>query len=120
MNTRASNRQEGRGIAHGKGRTSLATEYFRSLEDSNRLHDMLTEKIVDLIGGIEPRMVEYLPYDDAMEVIMAANSLSVTPESQQKIFELGFKRIFLYHQNGYETYYYTGGDVRGYRKFQED
>jgi hypothetical protein len=91
----------------------LAQEYFRSIEETNRLEEMLSEKIADLVGAIETDSVDFLPFDDAVLIQYAANSLAVTPEAQTEIYALGFKRIFIHHQNGLETFYYEGGDPRG-------
>lgn len=92
---------------------TLAQEYFRSIENTNRLEELLSEKIVELVGAIETDSVDFLPFDDAVLLQYAPNSLAVREEQQNQIYALGFKRIFIYHQNGLETVYYQGGPTKG-------
>jgi hypothetical protein len=106
MNTRARDRRGGQGIA-------LAQEYFRAIENTNRLEELLSERVVELVGAIDVHNVDFAPYDDAVLIQFAPNSLAVTETGQQEIYALGFKRILVHHQNGLETVYYTGGPTKG-------
>ncbi|MBV8068285.1 MAG: hypothetical protein JO270_00170 [Acidobacteriaceae bacterium] len=106
MNPKAKGRQEAQGI-------SLADQYFRSIENTNRLEEMLSERVVELVGAIDTHNVDFEPFDDAVLIQYAPNSLAVTETGQDGIYALGFKRIFVHHQNGLETIYYQGGPTKG-------
>ena len=113
MFSKAKRRQQRQGIAKREARLKLAQEYFRSIEETNRLQDMLSEKIVELVGAIEEHNVDFEPYDDMVLIQCAPNSLRCTPEALAEIWKLGFLRVSIHHQNGLETFYYEGGPVAG-------
>lgn len=93
--------------------TKLAQVYFRSVEETNRLEEMLDEKVAEIVGAIGPEEVDYAPFDDGVILHCSPNHLRVTEDGQRQIYALGFKRIFVYHQNGLETFYYEGGPANG-------
>lgn len=98
----------------------LAQEYFRDAVRLRQTENILKEKVVELVGAIGPGHVSFAPEEDEVIISAPSKSLTVTPEAQQTLYGMGVKRIFILGTDGYETYYYTGGDARGYRKIHED
>lgn len=100
----------------------LAREYFKASLVASRLEMILKEKIVELVGAIDHTMVSFDVDEEEVEIhnFTRTSSLGIRPEAQEKIYELGFKRISVLDHTGWETYYYTGGDVRGYTKREKN
>jgi hypothetical protein len=118
MDPMAKRNAKRRSIVSKEAHMRLAQEYFRAATEAKRMEDMLKDRVVELVGAIDRHMVSFDVDEQEVEIhnFTKMSTLGVTPESQQKIYELGFKRISVLNHKGWETYYYTGGDVRGYTK----
>jgi hypothetical protein len=86
-----------------------ATLALGKLEDG--LFDIVTEKL-----GIEGFLdLTWDWYDFSVEFKNANKDLKLAPEQLEKLWELGFMRAWVCHEDGWETYYYKGGLDSGYR-----
>lgn len=47
------------------------------------------------------------PYDTSIEFLDCGSAMRLTPEQQKALWEIGFARCWLNHDDGSETYYYA-------------
>jgi hypothetical protein len=92
----------------------LAKKYFQKIEEVNELGGDLKDRIIELIGEVTPSQISFEPADDMAIIYSYNNGLTVRPENLKKIWALGLLRLEIIHSNGYETFFYLGGDETGY------
>lgn len=86
----------------------------RSLQISEMI---LKEKLEGFLGNVffGFRVFEDTPeYQRCLWISSKLKRLTLTEETQDEIYRMGFIRVEIRHEDGSLTYFYKGGDSRGY------
>lgn len=67
--------------------------------------EKLIAKLDELIGGDSYDDIGWDHYDTSLEIHKADNHLALTDEAQTVLFEDGFMKIYINHQDGFNTLY---------------
>lgn len=94
---------------------SFADELFRARRQLEIIECNLFDLIVERLGDVVED-TSYDPGDESIELHEVQNTVRLTPEQLDGFWKLGFKRLWLNHLDGWETYYYQGGPTEGHRK----
>lgn len=93
----------------------LAARMFKANIERCQLSDELGESL-EALGVSLDYVDEWVDdYDSSLELGGCDNDMRLTPEQVAGVFDLGFSRVWLNHKDGWETYYYEGGDLSGHR-----
>jgi len=85
------------------------------IHDAEIAKDKLEDDLVKMGLSFEDTVYDW--YDNSMEVIDVPDEQRLSMDAQKILLEAGFSKVFLNHQNRWETHYTlkSGEEVKGWR-----
>lgn len=102
---------------HRKKDTTFAGRLFSAQREVDSIRSILNGILEERLGLVFEDF-SFDGGDDSLTITRVRTGVRLSEETQDKLYELGFLRIYLLHEEGWETYYYKGGDRAGFRKMR--
>jgi hypothetical protein len=94
---------------------TLSEDFFKAVRELERLRSFVVEKVSEIVGFVLDHEIQFSANDEMVVLTPRhSDSFRVSAESQQMIYDLGFKRIEVRFSDLSKIYYYLDGDPRGY------
>lgn len=96
---------------------TLCDQILHAMRKEKIAKDILKERLCSILGHV---FMGFNVFDDSPEymrclwVTGCPNKMYLLPEMQDEIYKMGFLRVEIVHDDESRTYFYKGGDPRGY------